>query len=203
MTRPIRLHLCLFFMFLFSLSATRAHAQEANVLGLPVVPQVKTTSPTGSTSSTATSSAASKAAAASTGSRDALAGELGLQHSALGGLGRLVITTKTNFATPSARSSAIEAARTVQQGLAISCGKQCKPAKMAAPKILSSGQLEFELVFRPLYLHLNQAQFLAAVQGNPLNLTAQQLTPPPTPVIVSVPAIVTGTGASATVTPTQ
>jgi hypothetical protein len=187
-----------------ALIAHRADAQEANVLGLPAIPQVKTPTPTGSTGTTGTgASTAAKPAAAALNNRDALAGELGLQHSALGGLGRLVVTTRTSFATAGAKSTALDAARTVQQGLAKSCGNQCKPEKMAAPKILSSGQLEFELSFRPLYLHLNQTQFLAAIQGNPLNLTAQQLTLPAPPVVVPVPGIVIGTGAAVIVTPTQ
>jgi hypothetical protein len=90
----------------------------------------------------------------------------------------LVFTTRTTFSTPGAQSSAIEAARAVQRDLAIACAKQCKPVKMGAPKILAGGQLEFDVAFAPLYQHLNQAQFLAALQSKPLNLTPAQLNAP-------------------------
>jgi hypothetical protein len=156
-----------------ALLATSAFAQEANILGLPAVPQPKPGSP-----AAAAAANSSKAATPMPASRDILAGELGIQHSALDGLGRIVITTRSTFPTPAAASNAIQVARTVQRELTQACGKQCTPQKMAAPKILSSGQLEFDLAFRPLHQHLNQAQFVAALQGKPLNLTPAQLTAP-------------------------
>jgi hypothetical protein len=125
--------------------------------------------------------------------RDILAGELGIQHSALDGLGRIVITTRSTFTTPAAASNAIQVARTVQREMAQVCGKQCTPQKMAAPKILSSGQLEFDLAFRPLYQHLSQAQFIAAIQGKPLNLTPAQLAAP-----ASIPSTIPTTSMSST-----
>lgn len=152
-----------------------AHAQEANVLGLPAVPQPKAGA---SAASPAKSASAPKAISDSPPSRDILAGELGLQHSAINGLGRLVVTTRATFATAGAQSNALDAARSVQRDLVKACGKQCKPEKMAAPKILPSGQLEFDIAFRPLYQHLNQAQFIAALQSKPLNLTPAQITAP-------------------------
>lgn len=148
-------------------------AQEANVLGLPAVPQPKP----GSAAAAGTGTAA-KPMPMAPNNRDVLSGEMGLQHSALNGIGRLVVTTRSTFATAGAKSSAIDAARSVQRELDKSCGKQCKPEKMAAPKILPSGQLEFELVFRPLHQHLSQAQFVAALQSKPLNLTPAQLAAP-------------------------
>ncbi len=162
--------------------APSAAAQEANVLGLPAVPQPKPgaiVSPAaGATGAPSAPKTASGTPAAASLSRDALAGEMGLQHSALDGLGRLIMTTRATFATAGAQSNAIDAARSVQRDLGNACGKQCKSQKMAAPKILPSGQLEFELAFRPLYQHLNQAQFLAALQSKPLNLTPAQLNAP-------------------------
>jgi hypothetical protein len=111
------------------------------------------------------------------------------------------LTTKASFATAGAKSGAIDAARAVQRELGAACGKQCKPEKMAAPKILSSGQLEFELAFRPLYQHLTQAQFVAALQSKPLNLTPAQITAPvqaPAPVSVSVTTSGTPAGSTET-----
>ncbi len=145
------------------------------MLGLPAIPQPKPGSPA---PGAATGKVSAAAAAPAQVNRDALKGEMGLQHSALDGLGRLIITTRASFDTSGAKSSAIDAARSVQRDLSKSCGKQCKPEKMSAPKILPSGQLEYELAFRPLYQHLNQAQFLAALQSLPLNLTPAQITPP-------------------------
>lgn len=159
-------------------------AQEANVLGLPAVPQPKpgTAAPVGA-------GAAPKAMPMAPNNRDVLSGELGLQHSALNGIGRLVVTTRATFATAGAKSSAIDAAKSVQRELDKSCAKQCKPEKMSTPKILPSGQLEFELAFRPLHQHLSQAQFVAALQSKPLNLTPAQLAAPaPPPVSAESPA---------------
>ncbi len=172
---------------------TPAFAQEANVLGLPAVPQPKPSSTPGSAASAAgkpsNPASAPKPAPGIYPTRDVLAGEMGLQHSAIDGLGRLIITTRATFATAGAQSSAMDAARSVQKELAKSCLKQCQPQKMGAPKILSSGQLEFELAFRPLYQHMNQTQFVAALQSKPLNLTPAQITAPvqaPPPISVSV-----------------
>jgi hypothetical protein len=171
-----------------------AFAQDANVLGLPAIPQPKL----GAAASPAKSAASAPAAATS---RDILAGELGLQHSALNGVGRLIITTRATFATAGAKSAALDAARGVQLELGKACGKQCKPEKMSAPKFLSNGQMEFELAFRPLYQHLNQTQFLAALQSKPLNLTPTQLTAPAAvPASVAVNATATA-GANTPTTP--
>ena len=156
-------------------SLSGSMAQEANILGLPAIPQPK---PGSAAANAAQAASAAKPAAPAAPNRDVLAGELGIQHSALNGIGRLVFTTRTTFSTPGAQSSAIEAARAVQRDLAIACAKQCKPVKMGAPKSLAGGQLEFDVAFTPLYQHLNQAQFLAALQSKPLNLTPAQLNAP-------------------------
>jgi hypothetical protein len=155
-----------------------ASAQEANILGLPAVPQVKPGVASSAGKAASASAPAPKATPSIDPSRDILAGELGLQHSAINGVGRLILTTRSSFATAGAKANAIDAARAVQRDLVNACAKQCKPLKMAVPKIIASGQLEFELVFSPLYQHLNQAQFLAALQSKPLNLTAAQLAAP-------------------------
>jgi hypothetical protein len=183
MFKPAFLSLALFTAL--SVSAPTM-AQEVNVLGLPAIPQPK---PGTVPLAGAGASAAKNATAATAANRDAIGGELGLQHSAREGVGRLIVTTRTTFATAGARSSALDAAKLVQRELAQACAKQCKPVKMASPKILSSGQLEFELAFTPLHQHLTQAQFLAALQGKPINLTATQLQAPiqvTPPVSVSV-----------------
>lgn len=153
------------------LMAAAAQAQEANVLGLPAIPQPKP-------GSAAPPAAGGGGATPRRTARDVLSGELGLQHSALSGVGRLLVTTRATYTTAGARSQALDAARSVQRDLAQSCGKQCKPEKMAAPKILPAGQLEFELAFKPLHQHLTQAQFMALLRSEPLNLTPAQLTPP-------------------------
>jgi hypothetical protein len=150
---------------------------EANVLGLPAVPQPKP----GSSAPAAT--AASKPASGSSTAvtpvdRSVLAGEMGLQHSALNGVGRIVYTTKATFATAGTQGTALAAARAVQRDIQLACGKQCKPEKMSTPKIMPNGQLQFELAFSPLHQHLTQSQFLAALQSQPLNLTPAQLAAP-------------------------
>jgi hypothetical protein len=170
-----------------------AFSQEANVLGLPAIPQPKP----GTAASPATAASGAKTPAGTPANRDVLAGEMGLQHSALNGTGRMIVTTRATFATAGAKSNAIDAARAVQRDLVLSCAKQCKPLKMSSPKILPSGQMEFELAFAPLHLHLNQAQFLAALQSKPFNLTPAQLTPPPPPAV----SVSVDTGAPAVPTP--
>ena len=113
------------------------HAQEANVLGLSAIPQPKP----GSAPPAGVGATAAKGAVATAANRDAIGGELGLQHSAREGVGRLVVTTRTPFTTAGARSTALDSAKLVQKELALACGKQCKPVAMPTPKILSSGQL--------------------------------------------------------------
>jgi hypothetical protein len=186
-------HTCCVVAVHISLLATSAWAQDVNVLGLPAIPQPKPGSP----AAAAANAASAKSVTPMPANRDILAGELGIQHSALEGLGRIVITTRSTFPTPAAASNAIQVARTVQREIAQACGKQCTPQKMAAPKILSSGQLEFDLAFRPLYQHLNQSQFVAAVQGKPLNLTPAQLAAPS----AAAPAVTASATASAAAAP--
>lgn len=174
-----------------SLLMMSAFAQDVNVLGLPAIPQPKPGSPAAAAAANNKSTAAPMSV-----NRDVLAGELGIQHSSLNGIGRLVVTTRSTFPTPAAASNAIQVARLVQRDMALACNKQCIPQKMAAPKILSSGQLEFDLSFQPLHQHLSQVQFVAALQGKPLNLTPAQLAAPtvaPTAAPNSTPASSTAT----------
>lgn len=158
-------------------------AQEANVLGLPAIPQPKPGQTPAANIAPGTVSQSKGKTSTSSGvqvqaTRAPIAGELGIQHSARDGVGRIIVTTRSTFGTAAARDTALDAGRLVQREIAQACGKQCRPEKMSAPKILSSGQLEFEIVFRPLYQHLQQTQMLAAIQGQPMNLTPAQLTAP-------------------------
>jgi len=165
-----------------------AFAQETAVPGVP------TLRPLAAESAPARpASAPKKRAATPPASLTLLTGAMGVQHSARDGLGRLVFTTGATFTTQEAQRSATTAARSVQRGLANACGSQCKPEKMAPPKVLPSGQLEFELVFRPLYQHLTQAQYVAALQGQPLALTPAQITAPAAGPADSTPANETAT----------
>jgi hypothetical protein len=173
--RPLSSSLGIFTLVVQLFSSVQA--QEANVLGLPAIPQPKPGA-AASTGAANTGTAAKAAPASTPGNRDALAGEVGIQHSAREGIGRVIITTRATFTTAGVQSNALDAARLVQNELGKSCGKQCKPIKMTAPKILASGQLEFELAFTPLHLHLTQPQFLALLQSKPLNLTPEQLKAP-------------------------
>lgn len=146
-------------------------AQEANVLGLPAIPQPKQ-------GASGANAGKPQTPLTTPNNRELLAGELGIQHSALDGIGRLKLTTRATFATAGAQSLAIAAARDVQRELPKACGKQCRPEKMALPRILPNGQLEFEIAFSPLHQHLTQPQFIALLQSRPLNLTANQLKRP-------------------------
>jgi hypothetical protein len=178
----IRAFACSCFLAAALLAPTAVLAQnEPNILGLPVVPQPKpgsTPAATAKSNANSPSSAASAPPPPTAPDRSAIAGQLGIQHGIQNGVGRLLFTTQATFTTAGQRSGAIDAAKVVQRDLGKSCGKQCKPEKMAAPEILPSGQLQFALVFSPLHQHLTQDQFLAALQSRPFNLTPEQLKAP-------------------------
>jgi len=169
-------------------AAWSAFAQEPAVPGVPALRPLSAEA-----APTRPASAPKKPAATPPASLTLLTGAMGVQHSARDGLGRLVFTTGATFTTNEAQRSATTAARSVQRGLANACGTQCKPEKMAPPKVLPSGQLEFELVFRPLYQHLTQAQYVAALQSQPFNLTPAQINVPAPGPAESTPANETAT----------
>jgi hypothetical protein len=175
---PFRLPLASLSLALALISHLPAGAQEANILGLPAVPQPKPGSPS---AAAAANKPATSAPLAPAINRAAISGELGIQHGIQNGVGSLQFTTKAIFNTPDQRATAVNTARAVQQELSKACGTQCKPQKMPTPIILPTGQLQFTLSIKPLYQHLNQTQFVAALQGVPLNLTPAQITLPATP----------------------
>jgi hypothetical protein len=179
---------------------SQVFAREPNVLGLPPVPQPKPGSPAAIAAAAAASQAkaagATATAAPPPSDRSAIAGELGIQHNVSGGVGRVTYTTKASFVTAGERSNAVEAGKAVQRDIEKACAGQCQPEKMAAPQVLPSGQLRFEVAIKPLYQHLSQAQMVAALQGFALNLTPEQLKP--TAGAASTPAgSATGTASAA------
>jgi hypothetical protein len=163
-------------------SASLFAQNEPNVLGLPVVPQPKPGSAPAAVPAAKTNTAPAPTPPTDA-DRSAIAGQLGIQHGIQNGVARLLFTTQASFTTAGQRSNAVDAARAVQRDLGKSCANQCKPEKMATPQILPSGQLQFELLFKPLHQHLNQTQFVAALQSRPFNLTPEQLKAPAPPQI--------------------
>jgi hypothetical protein len=178
---PFRLSLASLSLALALVSPLTAWAQEANILGLPAVPQPKPGSPAAAAAATHKPAASEPLAPAINRDRAAITGELGIQHGIQNGIGSVQFTTKATFSTPDQRATAVNTAKAVQQELSKACGTQCKPQKMPAPVILPTGQLQFTLSIKPLYQHLNQTQFVAALQGVPLNLTPAQITVPAAP----------------------
>jgi hypothetical protein len=172
-----------------------AWAQEANILGLPAVPQPK---PGSSAAAAAANKPTASAPVAPAINRAVISGELGIQHGIQNGIGNVQFTTKSTFTTPDQRSTAINTAKAVQQELSKACGTQCKPQKMPPPVILPTGQLQFTLSIKPLYQHLNQTQFVAALQGVPLNLTPAQITAPAAPIVSPTPNTSTPEASSST-----
>jgi hypothetical protein len=172
---PFRLPLASLSLALALVSSFPTWAQEANILGLPAVPQPKPGSPA---AAAAANKPATSAPLAPAVDRTAISGELGIQHGIQNGIGSVQFTTKATFITPDQRTTAVNTAKAVQQELSKACGTQCKPQKMPTPIILPTGQLQFTLSIKPLYQHLNQTQFVAALQGVPLNLSKEQMAPP-------------------------
>jgi hypothetical protein len=150
-------------------------AYEPNILGLPAVPQSKTPV---SANTSAKPSAPTAAAREVTNARNAISGEMSVEHGVQDGAGRLIYTTKASFGTTALKNEALAAGRLVQEEFAKkSCSKPCTPIKTDPPQILPDGRLQFALALKPLYRHLTQAQYFAAMQGAPLVLSAEQTTP--------------------------
>ena len=160
-----------------------AFAQEANVLGLPAVPQ--------------TAASGAKVAPAPTGPliRDVqgkaiLSGGMQMASSYQGKITTVRVTTVNAFASPEQRVQALAAARLMQRDLPLSCAKQCKSAAMPEPKMLPDGKVQFDLNVEGFPRILDRDDMINMVKGVPLVQRAGTLvnTTTPTASAASVPA---------------
>jgi hypothetical protein len=183
------------FVLIASLWAHFAFAQP-NVLGLPIVPQNPINEPVvvqGAATAASAASApkgakgaravrpkggASSAAAPSAlqvndaDAKSVLNGGVTMATSYTGTLATLRITTNTQYQDETQRKTALTAGRLVQRDLYMACAKQCKPAQMAAPKILPDNKLQFELVINGFNRVINQDDMISMLLGRPLAVVA-------------------------------
>jgi hypothetical protein len=163
-----------------------AFAQEANILGLPAVPQ--------------TTASGAKVATAPAGPliRDVegkaiLSGGMQMASSYAGKITTVRVTTVNAFASTEQRIQALAAARLMQRDVPLSCSKQCKSAPMPEPKLLPDGKVQFDLNVEGFPRILDRDDMINMVKGVPLVQRAGTLVNTTTlaasaPAATSVPA---------------
>jgi hypothetical protein len=180
------------------LATSPAHAQ-ANVLGLPAVPQnpvqpaasAPGPAPAGNPGAPASGAAKRKPAAAASAASAAsaaraapqspqindadakavLSGGVTMASSYVGKVATVRVTTNNTYPGEALRRQALNAARLVQRDLALSCAWQCKPAPMPAPKVLADDKLQFEMVIDNYPRVLSYDDMIAMLLGKPLAVT--------------------------------
>jgi hypothetical protein len=189
--------LCLFTLGA-SLVATNAMAQ-ANILGLPAIPQtpVQPAAPpaaqagasapaAGANAKTPKQSASAARAAASAPkvapavpqetvndaeAKSVLSGGVTMASSYEGKLATVRVTTNNVYQGNIYREQAIKAAKLVQRDLVTSCAWQCKPAPMPAPVILADGKLQFVMAIDNYPRVLSYDDMITMLLGKPLAVT--------------------------------
>jgi hypothetical protein len=209
-------HILCLFTLSASLLATNALAQ-ANILGLPAVPQTPVQWPTqaapqaGASAPKTAASASAKApkpsasavrAAASAPkpaaglpqegindveAKSVLSGGVTMASSYEGKLATVRVTTNNLYQGEVYRGQAIRAAKLVQRDLVTSCAWQCKPAPMPAPVILPDGKLQFVMAIDNYPRVLSYDDMITMLMGQPLAVT-HKATPTATVGAPSVPA---------------
>ncbi len=186
------------------LLAPNAMAQ-ANILGLPVVPQrpvQAAAQPAQQAAASAPASAASAAAknakqsasaarAAASGAKPSgtaaqdavsnvedksvLSGGVTMASGYEGKLATVRVTTSNVYQGEVYRSQAIKAAKLVQRDLAIVCSWQCKPAPMPVPQILENGKLQFVMAIDNYPRVLSYDDMITMLMGRPLAVNPKPL----------------------------
>jgi hypothetical protein len=181
------------------LATPSAHAQ-ANVLGLPAVPQnvqpaasAPGPAPAGNPGAPASGAtkrkpaAAASAASAASAARAApqspqindadakavLSGGVTMASSYVGKVATVRVTTNNTYPGEALRRQALNAARLVQRDLALSCAWQCKPAPMPPPKVLADDKLQFEMVIDNYPRVLSYDDMIAMLLGKPLAVASK------------------------------
>jgi hypothetical protein len=180
------------FTLLAGLLAHNALAQP-NVLGLPAVPQTPIDLPVPLPAASGAASAPAvgkggkavrpKAGASATAApaaplvndaeaKSVLNGGVTMATSYTQTQANLRVTTNTVYQEEAQRKQALNAGRLVQRDLRMACGRQCKPAPMAAPKILPDGKLQFDLTLDGFNRGLNNDDMMNMLLGRPLAVGA-------------------------------
>ncbi len=186
-----------FFCTVVLIVSAWAHSAWAqpNVLGLPIIPQSPIDPPLAAQPAASAASAASAPKGAKAGkgakavrpkeaassaaqpaapvvndadAKSVLNGGVTMATSYTSTLATLRITTNTLYQDETQRKAALTAGRLVQRDLYMACGKQCRPAPMAAPKLLPDGKLQFELVMDGFNRVITQDDMMSMLLGRPL-----------------------------------
>jgi hypothetical protein len=193
---------------LLTLSAsfvTAGAIAQANILGLPAIPQsplqspgqaaapaapnagasasAKSPKPSASAARAAASAAKPAAVAAQGGISDVadksvLSGGVTMASSYEGKVATVRVTTNNIYQGEVYRSQAIKAAKLVQRDLAASCAWQCKPAPMPTPQILADGKLQFVMAIDNYPRVLSYDDMITMLMGTPLAVTPKPVVTP-------------------------
>jgi hypothetical protein len=194
---PMR-HILSLFILGVSLVATNAMAQ-ANILGLPAIPQtpvqpaVPAAAQSGASAPAAGASAKTPKQSASAAravasapkaapavpqetvndaeAKSVLSGGVTMASSYEGKLATVRVTTNNVYQGNVYREQAIKAAKLVQRDLVTSCAWQCKPAPMPAPVILADGKLQFVMAIDNYPRVLSYDDMITMLLGKPLAVT--------------------------------
>jgi hypothetical protein len=217
----------LFTLVLCSASATVLAQPEANVLGLPAVPQIKAPSEVAPSATPGTPSAgkpgakpsanpgasAPKAGASApvnqatndSALKSVLSGGVTMASSYNSTTTTVRVTTANTYPGAVLAAQAIQAARLVQRDLKLSCGKLCKPAPMAAPQILKDGTLQFDMVIDGYQGQLSNEDMLSMMMAKPLPVPAapKPVAPVPPPAAAAAKPTAPAAAADTATTPTK
>ena len=190
-------HLLCLFTLSTSLLATNAMAQ-ANILGLPAVPQTPVqwqsqaapqaaasapkTAASASAKAPKQSASAARAAASApkpavglpqegvndVEAKSVLSGGVTMASSYEGKIATVRVTTNNLYQGEVYRAQAIKAAKLVQRDLVTSCAWQCKPAPMPAPVILADGKLQFVMAVDNYPRVFSYDDMITMLMGTPL-----------------------------------
>jgi hypothetical protein len=193
-------HILCLFTLSTALLTSNAMAQ-ANILGLPAVPQTPVqaaaqpapqaaaSAPKAGASAAAKTAkqSASAARAGASGAKPSaalpqesvndveaksvLSGGVTMASSYEGKLATVKVTTNNVYQGEVYRSQAIKAAKLVQRDLVTSCAWQCKPAPMPAPQILADGKLQFVMAIDNYPRVLSYDDMITMLLGKPLAVT--------------------------------
>ena len=153
-----------------------AGAQSSNnILGLPAVPQ----QPQG-TGSVAVGSRTANTPVSPTEAeiKSAISGNIKLASFYQDGLVTVRVVTDKTYIGDEPRAHALKAARLVQQGVRLSCGKLCKPASMPAPMLLANNTLSFDLILSSYAGILSTADMVNLVSAKSISLGTRPVIAP-------------------------
>ena len=163
-----------------------AHAQSSNnILGLPAVPQ-QAQAPGSSPVALRPGNAPIQPTEAEI--KSAISGNIKLASFYQEGLITVRIATDKTYVGTGPRAQALQAARLVQQGMRLSCGKLCKPAPMPAPTLLANNTLGFDLVLSGYAGVLSTADMVNLLSAKPISPGTKPMAAPVAPVASLVAA---------------